>query len=172
MIDEADELLQEDWTEDLQNIMGGGGKALSINHFYVYSHGANTLADSNEDADHLYAMFSATFPKAARTLARQYMADDHIRIRIGRAGSTHSNIKQTVVWVEENAKRQALYDLLFSKPPARTLVFVNSKRQAEHVDDYLFNLGLPSTSIHSDRTQYEREDSMYVRAKTQATYHF
>lgn len=47
-------------------------------------------------------------------------------------------------------------------PPSRTLVFVNNKTQADFLDDYLFNMGLPSTSIHSDRTQREREDALYV----------
>ena len=45
-------------------------------------------------------------------------------------------------------------------PPARALVFVKSEKTADSVDDYLFNLGLPTTSIHSDRTQREREDAM------------
>jgi ATP-dependent RNA helicase DDX3X len=49
-------------------------------------------------------------------------------------------------------------------PPSRTLVFVNNKTQADFLDDYLFNMGLPSTSIHSDRTQREREDALYVLA--------
>lgn len=47
-------------------------------------------------------------------------------------------------------------------PPSRTIVFVNNKRQADFIDDYLYNKGLPSTSIHSDRTQREREDALYV----------
>jgi ATP-dependent RNA helicase DDX3X len=55
---------------------------------------------------------------------------------------------------------RALYDLLISMPPSRTLVFVRSKKTADFVDDYLFNLGMPSTSIHSDRTQSEREDAL------------
>lgn len=41
-------------------------------------------------------MFSATFPKGARTLAKEYMASDHIRIRVGRAGSVHANVTQSV----------------------------------------------------------------------------
>jgi ATP-dependent RNA helicase DDX3X len=49
---------------------------------------------------------------------------------------------------------------LISMPPSRTLVFVNNKRQADFLDDYLYNMGLPSTSIHSDRTQREREDAL------------
>lgn len=105
-------------------------------------------------------MFSATFPAAARKLAKDYMSIDHVRIRIGRAGATHKNITQNVVWVDEAAKKEALYDLLFSMPPARTLVFVNSKRQADLLDDFLFNRALPSTSIHADRIQREREDAL------------
>ena len=64
------------------------------------------------------------------------------------------------MWVDKHLKRQALYDLLLAMPPSRTLIFVNSKRQADLLDDYLYNMGLPSTSIHSDRTQREREDAL------------
>lgn len=41
-------------------------------------------------------MFSATFPKEARALARRYMAKDHVRVRVGRIGSTHDNVMQRV----------------------------------------------------------------------------
>ena len=47
-------------------------------------------------------------------------------------------------------------------PPSRTIVFVNNKKVADFLDDYLYNKGLPSTSVHSDRTQREREDAVYV----------
>lgn len=140
IIDEADELVQADWAEDMKKIMAG--------------------ADSNQDADHRYMMFSATFPKDARALAKEHLSDDHIRLRVGRIGATHKDVNQNVVWVEDDQKQQALFDLLVAMPPARTIVFVNSKRTADFVDDYLFNNGMPSTSIHSDRTQREREDSL------------
>lgn len=52
--------------------------------------------DNNPDDDHIYMMFSATFPKAARELARQFLSEDHVRISVGRPGSTHNNIKQEV----------------------------------------------------------------------------
>jgi ATP-dependent RNA helicase DDX3X len=55
---------------------------------------------------------------------------------------------------------RAIYDLIVSMPPVRTLVFVNSKEQVDFVDDFLYNSGIPSTSIHSGRTQCEREDAM------------
>ncbi|OCL04821.1 DEAD/DEAH box RNA helicase [Glonium stellatum] len=140
VIDEADEMLQDDWEETMSKIFGGG--------------------DANEDADHMYLMFSATFPKTARELARQYMSQDYVRIRVGRVGSTHRNITQHIVWVEDSEKNKALYDLIFSMTPCRTLVFVNNKRDADLVDDFLYNMGLPSTSIHADRTQREREDAL------------
>jgi ATP-dependent RNA helicase DDX3X len=103
-------------------------------------------------------MFSATFPKQMRDLAKEHLAHDHVRIRVGRAGSTHENIKQDIVWVEPHMKRQCLKDLLLSIPPARTIIFVNSKRAADELDDFLYNGGFPCVSIHADRTQRERED--------------
>lgn len=140
MIDEADELLHGDWEEDMNVIMTGG--------------------DLSEDADSKYYMFSATFPKEFRKIAKTFMAEDYVRVRVGRIGSSHENIKQDVIWVEENKKRDALWDLLFQNPPCRTIVFVNNKKAADMLDDYLFNKGMPSTSIHSDRTEAEREDSI------------
>jgi ATP-dependent RNA helicase DDX3X len=114
----------------------------------------------NTDADHTYMMFSATFPKAERKLAREYMEEDFVTIKVGRAGSTHENIKQEVVYVEKSAKDQALLDLLFSGIVGRTIVFVNSKYKCDAVDDYLYRQGLPCTSMHSERSQREREDAL------------
>ena len=65
-----------------------------------------------------------------------------------------------MIFVEEPVKRECLFDLLLHMPPSRTIVFVNNKKAADFLDDYLFNKGLPSTSIHSDRTQREREDAL------------
>ncbi|GAB7359756.1 hypothetical protein MBLNU230_g6928t1 [Neophaeotheca triangularis] len=140
IIDEADELLNNDWEEELGKIMSGG--------------------DANEDVGHQYLMFSATFPKVARKLAREYLAEDYFRFRIGRAGSTHENVRQHVVWVDHDAKQTALYDLLYSLEPARTLIFCNSKVVVDMLDDFLYNRQLPTTSIHSGRNQREREDAL------------
>ncbi|PNS19624.1 ATP-dependent RNA helicase DED1 [Sphaceloma murrayae] len=141
VIDEADEMLQDtDWEEALNKIMSGG--------------------DANEDFDHRYLMFSATFPKAARGLARQYLQEDYMRVRVGRAGSTHKNVTQQIIWVDRDAKQQAVFDLITVMEPARTLIFCNSIAAVERLDDYLFNNGLPTTFIHSGRSQYEREDNM------------
>ncbi|KAF2773871.1 DEAD-domain-containing protein [Teratosphaeria nubilosa] len=140
IIDEADEMLHQDWEEQLKKIMAGG--------------------DTNEDADHCYLMFSATFPKAGRALAREYLETGHHRIRVGRAGSSHKNINQQIIFAEQGRKNEAVYDLLFASEPARTLIFCNSKASVDLLDDFLYNKGLPTTSIHADRNQREREDAL------------
>ncbi|KAK3935609.1 P-loop containing nucleoside triphosphate hydrolase protein [Diplogelasinospora grovesii] len=137
VIDEADEMIADPgWNADISKIMGGG------------------------DGNIKYVLCSATFPKQARDLAREYLSEQHVRIRVGRAGSSHECIKQNIVWVEPSLKKKALEDLIRTMPPVRTIIFVNSKRAADDVDDFLFNMGFPCTSMHSDRTQKEREAAM------------
>ncbi|SPO00026.1 related to ATP-dependent RNA helicase [Cephalotrichum gorgonifer] len=139
VIDEADEMLQVDWEEEMGYIMSG----------------------ANQDEGNVrYLLFSATFPKPLRDLAKLHLAANHVRFRVGRAGSTHGNIKQEVLYVDANLKRDALTTALKSIDPCRTIVFVNSKRTADDLDDYLFNMDMPCTSMHSDRTQAEREAAM------------
>ncbi|KAI7282570.1 DEAD/DEAH box RNA helicase [Hortaea werneckii] len=140
ILDEADEMLNSDWEVELNKIMAGG--------------------DTNEDADHVYLMFSATFPKQARKMASRYMAEDYTRVRLGRSGAAHKNIRQHILYVDQDQKKECLYDLLIKSKPGRTIVFCNSKSQADLIDDFLHNRGLPSTSIHSDRNQREREDAI------------
>ncbi|KAI7366302.1 DEAD/DEAH box RNA helicase [Hortaea werneckii] len=140
ILDEADEMLHSDWEDELNKIMAGG--------------------DTNEDADHVYLMFSATFPKQAREMARRYMADDYTCVRLGRSGAAHKNIRQHILYVDQDQKRECLYDLLLNMEPGRTMVFSNSKSQVDLIDDFLYNRGMPSTSIHSDRNQREREDAI------------
>jgi ATP-dependent RNA helicase DDX3X len=157
VIDEADEMLSGDWDDDMAKIMGGGGKFI---HSIASKTKINNVLDANEDPDHAYLMFSATFPKEARKVARAYMAEDFIRVRIGRAGSTHKNVSQDIIFVERNQKKQALYDLLMSRDACRTLVFCNSKGAVEELDDYLYNRKIPTIFMHGDRSQLERQDAM------------
>ncbi|KAK1758542.1 putative ATP-dependent rna helicase [Echria macrotheca] len=142
VVDEADEMLHADWEEEFKKIMTGGGST------------------EQEDGQVKYMFFSATFPKQIRDLAKTYLMENHVRIRVGRAGSTHENIKQNVIMVDPGLKKKALFDLLNSLPPTRTIIFTNSKRSADDLDDFLYNKGIPCTSIHADRTQKEREASM------------
>ncbi len=62
-------------------------------------------------------LFSATFPKAFRDLAKTHLAENHVRLRVGRAGSSHENIKQQIIFTDPYMKKQALFDLLKSSRP-------------------------------------------------------
>nr|XP_034186222.1 ATP-dependent RNA helicase bel [Osmia lignaria] len=110
-------------------------------------------------------MFSATFPKEIQMLARDFLSN-YIFLAVGRVGSTSENITQKIVWVEEQDKRSYLLDLLqannFADPTSEslTLVFVETKKGADMLEEYLHQMGYPVTSIHGDRTQREREDAL------------
>ncbi|XP_017784641.1 PREDICTED: ATP-dependent RNA helicase bel [Nicrophorus vespilloides] len=110
-------------------------------------------------------MFSATFPSPIQMLARDFL-DNYIFLAVGRVGSTSENITQKVVWVEEHDKRSFLLDLLntadFTQPSSEslTLVFVETKKGADSLEEFLHMDGYPVTSIHGDRTQREREDAL------------
>lgn len=102
-------------------------------------------------------MFSATFPRDIQMLARDFLKD-YIFLSVGRVGSTSENITQKIEYVEDNDKRSVLLDLLASDPPGGlTLVFVETKRMADMLSDFLMSNRLPATSIHGDRSQRERE---------------
>ncbi|XP_073944641.1 ATP-dependent RNA helicase bel isoform X2 [Choristoneura fumiferana] len=113
-------------------------------------------------------MFSATFPKQIQVLAQDFLSN-YVFLAVGRVGSTSENITQKVVWVEESQKRSFLLDLLNasnllknSRPEEDqlTLVFVETKKGADQLEEYLDNDGYPVTSIHGDRTQREREEAL------------
>ncbi|GLV41421.1 belle [Carabus blaptoides fortunei] len=110
-------------------------------------------------------MFSATFPSPIQMLARDFL-ENYIFLAVGRVGSTSENITQKVFWVEEHDKRSILLDLLNSArlttPSAEnlTLVFVETKKGADSLEEFLHCEGYPVTSIHGDRTQREREDAL------------
>ncbi|KAM6958413.1 ATP-dependent RNA helicase DDX3Y-like isoform 5-T5 [Tautogolabrus adspersus] len=130
-------------------------------------------------------MFSATFPKEIQILARDFL-EDYIFLAVGRVGSTSENITQKVVWVEESDKRSFLLDLLsatvipsevqessadnvekpggFSLAPSGkdslTLVFVETKKGADALEDFLYREGYACTSIHGDRSQRDREEAL------------
>ncbi|KAF8628953.1 hypothetical protein AX15_003628 [Amanita polypyramis BW_CC] len=104
-------------------------------------------------------MFSATFPRDIQMLARDFLKD-YIFLSVGRVGSTSENITQKVEYVEDGDKRSALLDILSSQSQGEmglTLVFVETKRMADMLSDFLMTHNLPATSIHGDRTQRERE---------------
>jgi len=101
-------------------------------------------------------MFSATFPRDIQMLAKDFLKD-YIFLSVGRVGSTSENITQKIEYVEDHDKRSVLLDLLTSNQSGLTLVFVETKRMADMLSDFLLGNSFAATSIHGDRTQRERE---------------
>ncbi|QIW96799.1 hypothetical protein AMS68_002317 [Peltaster fructicola] len=104
-------------------------------------------------------MFSATFPRDIQVLARDFLKD-YIFLSVGRVGSTSENITQKIEYVEDVDKRSVLLDILHTHGAGLTLIFVETKRMADSLSDYLINQSFPATSIHGDRTQRERERAL------------
>lgn len=112
-------------------------------------------------------MFSATFPKNIQELASDFL-QNYIFLAVGRVGSTSENITQTILWVNEHEKRSYLLDLLSRlregspdySPESLTLIFVETKKGADALEEFLYQNKHPVTSIHGDRSQREREDAL------------
>jgi ATP-dependent RNA helicase DDX3X len=112
-------------------------------------------------------MFSATFPKNIQELASDFLSN-YIFLAVGRVGSTSENITQTILWVNEHEKRSYLLDLLSRlregspdySPDSLTLIFVETKKGADALEEFLYQNKHPVTSIHGDRSQREREEAL------------
>ncbi|ORZ19514.1 P-loop containing nucleoside triphosphate hydrolase protein, partial [Absidia repens] len=115
--------------------------------------------------DRTTLMFSATFPRDIQYLARDFLKD-YIFLSVGRVGSTSENITQKVIYVEDDDKRTALLDLLHSdehglmKKGGLTLIFVETRRMADSLNNFLVTQQFPATAIHGDRTQLQREKAL------------
>lgn len=106
-------------------------------------------------------MFSATFPKEIQVLARDFL-EKYIFLAVGRVGSTSENITQKVVWVEEVDKRSFLLDLIeVTGTDSLTLIFVETKKGCDALDDFLYGKNYPTSCIHGDRSQGDREAALY-----------
>ncbi|KAI4378499.1 hypothetical protein MLD38_015970 [Melastoma candidum] len=111
-------------------------------------------------------LFSATFPKEIQRLASDFLSN-YIFLTVGRVGSSTDLIVQRVEFVHEADKRSHLMDLLHAQrengahgKQALTLVFVETKKGADALENWLYMNGFPATSIHGDRSQQEREQAL------------
>jgi len=105
-------------------------------------------------------MFSATFPREIQQLASDFL-QDYIFLQVGRVGSATESIDQRVIRVDERDKKEALLDLL-DAIPGLTLIFVETKRNCDYIEDFLYDKGYPAVAIHGDRNQREREAALQL----------
>jgi len=107
-------------------------------------------------------MFSATFPDEIRRCARDFL-HNQLFLQVGLVGGACTDVKQSFYQAPKFEKRDLLLKILQDptrNPRERTLVFVKHKRNADFLASYLSEEGLPTTSIHGDRLQREREEAL------------
>jgi len=104
-------------------------------------------------------MFSATFPPNIQRLASDFLCN-YIFLTVGRVGSASKDVSQEVEYVENNDKMEHLMKFLLTVQEGLILIFVETKRSCDYVEDVLCAKGFPACSIHGDKCQREREDSL------------
>ncbi|XP_028067936.1 DEAD-box ATP-dependent RNA helicase 52-like [Camellia sinensis] len=98
-------------------------------------------------------------------LASDFLSN-YIFLAVGRVGSSTDLIVQRVEFVHDSDKRSHLMDLLHAQmtngihgKQSLTLVFVETKKEADALEHWLYTSGFHATTIHGDRTQQEKENS-------------
>ncbi|RZC35712.1 vasa RNA helicase [Asbolus verrucosus] len=104
-------------------------------------------------------MFSATFPEEIQQLAAKFL-HDYIFLAVGIVGSASTDVEQDFFQVSQYDKRPKLLSILEETPNDRTLIFVETKRNADFLATFLSEHNIQSTSIHGDRYQSEREQAL------------
>lgn len=105
-------------------------------------------------------MFSATFPVEIQALAGKFLNPNYIFVTVGIVGGACSDVQQVVHEVGKFAKRDKLLEILNAEDPKGTIVFVETKRQADFLASFLSESEHPTTSIHGDRMQRQREEAL------------
>ncbi|XP_071036130.1 probable ATP-dependent RNA helicase vasa-like isoform X7 [Parasteatoda tepidariorum] len=104
-------------------------------------------------------MFSATFPEDIQRMAAEFL-HDYLFLTVGMVGAANADVLQTFFKLGQFDKRQQLLDILKNVGSDRTLVFVEQKRTADFIASLLSQSEIPTTSIHGDRLQREREEAL------------
>ena len=103
-------------------------------------------------------IFSATIPTGIEDLARMFLIDP-VRVTIGRLASDISkNIDQSLVYCgKEEGKIMAVKQIITGGIQPPVIVFCNSIDRCNELLNCIRSLGIPVDSIHSQRSQSERE---------------
>merc|ERR1719230_1941159 len=104
-------------------------------------------------------MWSATWPKDVKTLARDICKEDPVHINVGSLDiRTAHTIRQYVEVVQESDKRHRLRRLMDKvMDGSRILIFADTKRGADELTREMRMDGLPALCMHGDKKQEERD---------------
>ncbi|MCZ9308990.1 DEAD/DEAH box helicase [Corynebacterium sp. c6VSa_13] len=132
VLDEADEMLNMGFQEDVERI----------------------LEDTPDDKQ--VALFSATMPSGIRRISKQYL-NDPAEVTVKSKTRTNTNITQRWLHVAHRNKLDALTRILEVTEFEAMIVFVRTKNETEEVAEKLRARGFSAAAINGDIAQQQRE---------------
>jgi ATP-dependent RNA helicase DeaD len=132
ILDEADEMLEMGFIDDVETIL-------------------KELSDERQ-----IALFSATMPEAIRKLANRYLKDP-LRISVNPQQITVAETEQKFYRVREESKLAALIRLLEVEDISSGLIFVRTKARSQELADDLNRHGFAADALNGDLNQNRRE---------------
>jgi ATP-dependent RNA helicase DeaD len=135
VLDEADEMLDLGFLEDVEKIL--------------------SLTPSSRQT----ALFSATMPPPIRKLADRYMYDPTI-IQVEAETLTIDTVAQFQLPVETKGKPDKLVEVLRAEEPEQAIVFVRTKIRCDQLFRTLRDRGMNVRALHGDMSQGSRDGVM------------
>jgi len=138
VLDEADEMLDMGFTDDIEAIL-----------------------DSTPD-DRQTVLFSATMPARITSIAKRYQRDPE-RITIGRPDAepgAKALVRQTVYVVQRAHKANALGRILDIETPAAALVFCRTRTEVDQLTETMNGRGYRAEALHGGMDQAQRDRVM------------
>lgn len=135
VLDEADEMLDLGFREDLEFILG----------------------EAPEDRQTM--MFSATVPKMIATLAKKYQ-NDAIRVSTTQEKSQHADIQYQAMNVAPRDSENAIINVLRFYEAPNALVFCNTRAMVGRMTTRLSNRGFSVVALSGELSQTERTHAL------------
>ncbi len=135
VLDEADEMLDMGFREDIETILQGVPE------------------------DRQTALFSATMPEPILKITRTYQKDAQY-IKMTPKEITVAAIDQAYYRVPQKMKEEVLTRLMDYYNPARSLIFCNTKKMVDALSESLKGKGYACDGLHGDLSQNQRDTVM------------
>jgi ATP-dependent RNA helicase DeaD len=137
VLDEADEMLDMGFAEDIETILGG-------------------MPESRQTA-----LFSATMPPRINGMVRRYLRDP-VRVELGKATTEPSDllVRQIAYVVPRGYKQAALARVLDLDLPAATVVFCGTRDEVDRLTETLNGVGHRAEALHGGMDQQQRDRVM------------
>ena len=135
VLDEADEMLNMGFKEDLETIL------------------------STTPSDRQTALFSATMPEFIKHIATNMM-NNPVKIEIKKKTLTVDRIKQNLYYLKRESKTDLLIRILDLYAFTKVMVFVNTKSKVEEIVSTLKKKGYKAEALHGDLKQVSRDKVM------------